>query len=380
MRGEESRGRDTELRGETRGRETELGGGRLPPSQAIAARGPLNSAAFRRGNGFETQIFGGRHWRGREGRFRHFWAGGVFWPYLFGDYVSYAFWPEVYSEPFWAYGPSSILWGALWPDGGYGEEGYAGEGGAYPGENQPVPSVGSRFAGQGKEPVADVCSGFAPGVVDLPVARLEEIIQPTPGQREALDELKTAFAKAARVLQASCSDQTPLTPVARLDGMEQRLEAMQQAITIIRGPLERLYSLLSEEQITRLENAAAKPKNEQGSPPINLTELCSGESGLTDVPADEIARVIRLSDGQRLDLDKLKEASARAANELRASCPKGVPPTIAARLQDAHQRIASLIQAIETIRPAMGSFYASLSDQQKAALNAQGRASVTARR
>jgi hypothetical protein len=117
-----------------------------------------------------------------------------------------------------------------------------------------------------------------------------------------LDELKTAFAKAARVLRASCSEQTPLTPVARLDAMEQRLEATQQAITIIRGPLERLYSLLSEAQITRLENAAAKPANEQGSPPINLTELCSGESGLTNVPADEITRVIKLSDEQRSGL------------------------------------------------------------------------------
>jgi hypothetical protein len=350
------------------------------PFQALAARGPLNSAAVRRGNGFETQIFGGRHWRGREGRFRHFWAGGVFWPYLFGDYVSYAFWPEAYSEPFWAYGPNSILWGALWPDGGYGEEGYAGEGAAYQGESQPVPSAGNQSAGQGTEQADAVCSGFAPGVVDLPVARLGEIIQPTPGQREALAELKTAFAKAARVLQASCSEQTLLTPVARLDAMEQRLEAMQQAITIIRGPLERLYSLLSEEQITRLENAAAKPENGQGSSPIDLTELCSGESGLTGVPADEIGRVIRLSDGQRLGLDKLKEASARAANELRMSCPAEVAPTMGARLQDAHRRIASLIQAIETVRPAMGAFYASLSDQQKAALNAQGRANVTARR
>jgi len=49
-------------------------------------------------------------------------------------------------------------------------------------------------------------------------------------------------------------------------------------------------------------------------------------------------------------------------------------------LQDAHRRIASLIQAIETIRPAMGAFYASLSDQQKAALNEEGRVSRSARR
>ena len=251
----------------------------LHGSQALPARGPLNSAGFRRGNGFESQMFGGRHWRGREGRFRHFWAGSVFWPYLFGDYVSYAFWPDEYSEPFWAYGENSILWGALWPYGDYGEEAYAEEGGAYPGGNRSIPSIGGQFTGPGgSEQVAAVCGGFAPGVVNFPVARLEEIIKPTPGQREALDELKAAFAKATHLLQAACTKQTPLTPVARLDAMEQRLEAMQQALTVIRSPLERLYSLLSEAQIQRLEHAVARPDKES-SPSTNLRELCSGESG-----------------------------------------------------------------------------------------------------
>jgi hypothetical protein len=341
----------------------------------------LSSAGFRRGNGFESQIFGGRHWRGREGRFRHFWGGGVFWPYLLGDYFSYAFWPEAYSEPFWAYGSDSILWGAFWPNGGYGEGTPAEEGGSYQGGNQSIPSIGSQPTGPGgSEQFAAVCSGFAPGIVDFPVAQLEKIIQPTPGQREALAELKAAFAEAARVMQAACPKQTPLTPVARLDAMEQRLEGMQQALTVIRGPLERLYSLLSESQTERLEHAAAKPDKKGSSSSMNLTELCSGESGLASVPADEIARVIAPTDEQRFDLDKLKQASAKAAEVLRASCPTAVPPKIDARLQDAHRRIASLIQAIAIIRPAMASFYAALSDQQKTALNAQGRMSRSARR
>ena len=109
------------------------------------------------------------------------------------------------------------------------------------------------------------------------MAQLEKIIQPTPGQRDALDELKAAFAKAAQVLQAACPKQTPLTPVGRLDAMEQRLEAMQQSLTVIRSPLERLYSLLSEAQIERLDHAAAKPDQKESSPSMNLTELCSGE-------------------------------------------------------------------------------------------------------
>ena len=90
--------------------------------------------------------------------------------------------------------------------------------------------------------------------------------------------------------------------------------------------------------------------------------------------------MIKLSDEQQFDLDKLKQASAKAADELRASCPAEVPTKVDARLQDAYRRIASLIQAIEIIRPAMASFYASLSDQQKAAFNTQDRASRSARR
>jgi hypothetical protein len=347
----------------------------LQPFDAKAARGPLNTAAFRRGNGFESQSFGGRLWRGREGRFRHFWAGGIFWPFLFGDYLSYAFWPGEYGESFWGYGPSSILWGALWPYGGYGEETYAGEGGA-----QPVPGAAGQFAAPGSEQRAALCSGFAPGVTDLPVTQLEEIIKPTPEQREALNELKGAVTRAAEVLRGSCSERAPVTPVARLDAMEQRLEAMQQAITIIRGPLERLYNLLSGEQVARLENAAAKTEKAERSLAVNLTELCSAESGLTNVPADEITRAITLNDEQQFDFDKLKQDAAKATDELRASCPSEVPPTIEARLHDSYRRIAALIQAIETIRPAMASFYASLSDQQKAALNEHGLASLSARR
>ncbi len=348
------------------------------PQQTIGAHGLLNSAAFRRGNGFENPAFGGGHWRGREGRFRHFWTGGVFWPFLFGDYLSYAFWPGAYYEPFWSYGPDAILWGSLWPESAYGGEDYAAEGIASEGGNSSVPAIGGEYAGTGgSTQMAALCSGFAPGVVDLPVARFEQILLPAPEQRAALDELKAAFAKAARVLQASCPNQTPVTPLARLDAMEQQLAAMQQAVTIIRAPLERLFGLLTEVQIARLEDAANKREKPLS---VNVMELCSGKSDLTKVPADEIARAIKLTDEQQFDLDKLKQASARAADELRASCPKKAPPTIEARLQDAHTRIASLIQAIEIIRPAIGSFYASLSSQQKTALSEQGKTSRSARR
>ncbi len=342
-----------------------------PATRAIATRGPMNSTAFRRGNVFETKAFGGHRWRGRYGRFRHFWAGGIFWPYLFGDYVSYAFWPNEWENTFWAYGPGAILWGAFWPYAGYGEDVYAAN--AY--------ATGELGAGPGgSEQMAAMCGGLAPGVTGLPLQRLEQIIKPTPEQQAALDELRAAAVKASQILQTACPEQMPVTPVARLDAMEQRLEAMQQAVTIIRGPLERLYALLTDAQIQRLENASAKPGRSQRSPSMDIAQLCSSQSGVTNVPADAIAQTIKLTEEQQYLLDRLKQASDKAAGVLQQSCPQDVARTLTARLDEAKRRIAALIQAIETVRPAVGSFYASLSDQQKSALSSQMQSSRSARR
>jgi hypothetical protein len=363
---------------------TALRGGNKTAGAALARpeldrRGPLNRAEFRRGNGFETRPFGGHRWRGRYGRFRHFWAGGIFWPYLFGDYFSSAFWPDTYAYPFWAYGADSILWGALWPYTGDEEGNYAaGESDTY---------TGSAYGGYGDLGAAGsigstqtaLCGGFAPGLAGLPEQRLERIIKPTAEQRAAFEELKAAVAKASQVFRTACPERLPLTPAARLDVMEQRLAAMQQAVAIIRGPLEKFYAVLSSAQIARLENAASKV-DRQRSPSPNLAELCSGESGLTNVPAEDIARSVELTDEQQFDLGKLKKVSEKAANDLRASCPQGAPRSLSERLDLAQTRIAALIQAIKTVRPAVQAFYASLSDKQKSALGSRAADSRSARR
>ena len=53
------------------------------------------------------------------------------------------------------------------------------------------------------------------GATDVPVQRIEQVVQPNAQQQEAFDALKAAAAKAADQLQASCPTATPLTPVAR---------------------------------------------------------------------------------------------------------------------------------------------------------------------
>jgi hypothetical protein len=41
----------------------------------------------------------------------------------------------------------------------------------------------------------------APGVTDLPIDRIAQVVQPTPAQRTALDELEDASVKAAQRLR-----------------------------------------------------------------------------------------------------------------------------------------------------------------------------------
>ncbi len=334
-------------------------------------------ANFRGRNAFANAKWGGHDWRHRG--FRRFWAGGVFWPYFFGDYFSYAFWPYDYWDGFWGWGPDVLLWSAFWPYYDYPYSDYGYYSAAYP---APVYSGDiysayrhaylrpERYAGITPQEAAATCAGIAPGVGGLPFQRIAAIIEPAPDQQQAFDELKAAMTKASQILSGACPGETPATPVARLDAMEQRLQAMLQAEEIVRDPLERLYSLLSQAQKRRLDaTAAAGGRPANGRP--NLAKLCSSEAGFAKVPAEDIARTISLSSQQSDDLDALTRASDKAADMLRDACPATVPETLSARLDAADARLRALIQAIEMVRPEVRTFFASLTPVQQTALNSE---------
>ena len=149
---------------------------------------------------------------------------------------------------------------------------------------------------------------------------------------------------------------------------------MAEANDATRGPLVRLYSVLSDAQKKRLE-ASAQPKAKRTetarAKDVNPAELCTSQADFTKVPAEQIASRITLTEAQQGELEKLKTASAEASAGLKASCPATIPDTIEGRLDAAQQRLTALIQAVGTIRPAVSGFYASLTDEQKAALSIQ---------
>ncbi|HEY3640136.1 MAG TPA: Spy/CpxP family protein refolding chaperone [Xanthobacteraceae bacterium] len=118
-----------------------------------------------------------------------------------------------------------------------------------------------------------------------------------------------------------------------------------------------------------------------GLPAAGSAQICSGEaSGLTDWPIERIAQQVGPDDVQRTLLDQLKDATAKAVNLLQSACATDLPSTPTGRLAAMRQRTASMLQAVQIVRPALDKFYQSLTDEQKErfiALDAQGAPKAT---
>jgi hypothetical protein len=97
-----------------------------------------------------------------------------------------------------------------------------------------------------------------------------------------------------------------------------------------------------------------------------MAQICSGQaSGLTDFPIERISQQVGPTNEQRSLLDQLKDATAQAVNLLKSACPTDLPSTPTGRLAAMRQRIEPMLQAVQLVRPALDTFYGSLSDEQK---------------
>jgi hypothetical protein len=66
-------------------------------------------------------------------------------------------------------------------------------------------------------------------------------VHPTADQETALDDLSAASSRASDIIQSSCPTTVLLTRIGLLGAAEQRLDATNQAIEVVRQPLERFY-------------------------------------------------------------------------------------------------------------------------------------------
>ena len=119
------------------------------------------------------------------------------------------------------------------------------------GPNEGTPSTANMTA---------ACSQQGGSFIDLPVQRIEQVVQPTAQQQSAFNDLKKTAQKASDQLQSSCPTAVPKSPVARVDTVETRLTAMSDAIKSVRPDLQNFYASLSDEQKAKFNTMGPSPK------------------------------------------------------------------------------------------------------------------------
>ena len=97
-------------------------------------------------------------------------------------------------------------------------------------------------------------------------------------------------------------------------------------------------------------------------------------SGVTAWPFAEITSKVGLNAEQKQLLDEVRNSAAKAAAAFKASCPteNAFPLTPPGRLGAMTARLDATLDAVQTVRPALETFYNSLSDEQKERFNEIG--------
>jgi hypothetical protein len=310
-------------------------------------------------------IFRGRFAQFSSRHHQHFlpiiavgFIGPLFWPYAYDDFLNYTFYPYAY-DAFWPGAYDDVYDGITGIYGSGIAPGYAGSG------------TGPAYVGRpGAEVSSSLCAGQTTGVTDWRINEIAQLVEPDEAQRAALEELKTAMAKAVDLLKAGCPTDLPSTPTGRIEAMRVRLSAMLEAVRTVRAPLAKFYALLNDEQKARFN---AVPSGEDQNEPERrrtLSVLCSERgSGISSVPIRRMELAVRPDEGQRASLRALQDAIAQAGELLKTDCPTYRPITPVVRIDAMEQRLDTMLRAINIVQPALQKFYGSLTDEQKERFN-----------
>ena len=119
---------------------------------------------------------------------------------------------------------------------------------------------------------------------------------------------------------------------------------------------------------TRIARAGASRQAELTS---QISQSCGEDSKeVAGWPIDRIEQTITPTADQRALFDDFANASIQAAQTIKEACPTTIAFAPTGRLDAMERRIAGILQAIDIVGSPLDKFYASLTDEQKARLNA----------
>jgi hypothetical protein len=324
----------------------------------LAARNGRFASRFASANPAARSAFAARRaWHHHQRAGFVGWYGPVFWPYAYSDIFDYAFWPGGYDDGYWDYAYDDFFDGLFWGQAGPPED-YA----------YAAPAQGRvSYAA-----VQELCTQPGTGITAWPFADIEKKVGLNDDQKALLGDVRKAAADAAATFKASCpsADAFPLTPPGRLTAMTARLQGTLDAVKVVRPALDKFYASLSDEQKERFNELGPQhvANNAEANAALPQDAKSCGEAkpGLATLPIEKIADVVKPTDAQQGDLKTLQDATDKAVSVLQAACPDETPLTPPGRLAAMQTRLQAMVDAAKTVKPALDSFYASLSNEQKA--------------
>jgi hypothetical protein len=357
--------------------------------------GGLGSHAFTNAGRFGGDRFGHNRFGHNRFGFNRFgggfggWVGPVFWPYAYDDISCDIFWGSwgglgcgapywslAYGDPFWDYGYGDIYSGLFSPFA------FADLAPYLPDGQSSVRHARSKGTAPGTVAVAQMCGNDAKEVAGWPIDRIQQLVSPDDQQRMALADLANASVKAAQIIKSGCPTSAAFTPPGRLAAMQQRIEAMEQAVETVRGPLVAFYGSLNDEQKAKFDAANQAPASDQEKSrrPRGVAQSCTTALNTsTQWPQARLEAGLRPNEEQEAKLKALQSAAARAAEQLAAACPAEMPTTPPARLDAIARRLDVMLTAVKSVHGALDDLYGDLSDEQKAQFNQIGQAHTAER-
>jgi LTXXQ motif family protein len=242
-------------------------------------------------------------------------------------------------------------------------------------------------------------------------------------QRNALAALRDAAKAAAQRLASDCPQDIPAAPAARLEAVEQGIDAALKAFDVVEPKLQAFYGALNDEQKARLyrdmgmpaagnptattdaraaqapqavqderrerrdyyssrrhrgrdyaaareaaarEVTARTPAPRQAAAGTGSGAMCAELAGvLRNWPVREIEQGVQLSAQQRVAFYELVTASLKAADTLGSACGAEAALTPVGRMDAMRKRLSAVRAATAAIRAPLARFYEALDQGQQ---------------
>jgi hypothetical protein len=274
------------------------------------------------------------------------------------------------NDRFWSYGYDTIVAAAFAAPAGGDQRAPRG---------RPAASQLSDAASQAKTPLAstDLC-GATTANADALMERIERAVSPNASQRDALEQLRRALARAIERIAATCPAVVPANLAERLNAIQNRIWAMRDALLTIRLPFEAFYTSLNDEQRQQLRQDDPQPAQMTADATEGRGQAAADRSAPTCAEpaagtADWIMRTIERAappgGEQRAGLEAMRLRSAAMARLIAASCPGDAQLDPMHRFAAATDRLDLLLFAAMSMSPMLQQLYDSLDDKQKAGLS-----------